>query len=338
MTDYQKLCKKDCYNFISPYGLGDTLMLCGFHKAWEEKNKGKIHFIIQPSHEIVMKMYGIKNYTLLKFEREEIRKNLNQIKASEKPTIGHIYLAHPLYHPEMDVLIKIWYDKKITFKELYTEFLQIDKNTKFEMPLNYPELTPQTEQKYGTIKELSNSVIVCPEAKSVRMFEEHYWQKIVKQYLKKGYRILCNCLDGKNLIKGCEKIAPPLEELLAIAPFCHQIISLRSGVCDLLAMGGAKQVVYYSSEEGKKQYSLKYIAPSKNIKELISPKQERKTNNHIKIYLFGFIPFLKIKEKAEKRHILLFGAIPLYKIRRKEAYVKHYLFGFLPIFKLKKSK
>jgi len=42
----EDLAKKDEYNFLSPYGLGDTMMLCGFAHAWEKKNGGKIHFII----------------------------------------------------------------------------------------------------------------------------------------------------------------------------------------------------------------------------------------------------------------------------------------------------
>ena len=37
--------KRDRYYFLSPFGLGDTMILSGFKKTWEKKHGGKIHFL-----------------------------------------------------------------------------------------------------------------------------------------------------------------------------------------------------------------------------------------------------------------------------------------------------
>ena len=38
--------KKNVMYFLSPYGLGDTMILCGFKDALEKKYNCKIHFFI----------------------------------------------------------------------------------------------------------------------------------------------------------------------------------------------------------------------------------------------------------------------------------------------------
>ena len=78
---------KDKFYFISPFGLVDTLMLCGLQKAFEAQNNSKIHFIIKHSHEIVMKLYNIKDYTIVSMKSAWPYKNpLLSKLATENPS------------------------------------------------------------------------------------------------------------------------------------------------------------------------------------------------------------------------------------------------------------
>ena len=44
---------------VSQFGLGDTMLLCGFKDALEKYYNAPVHFIIKPTHQVVMNMYGI---------------------------------------------------------------------------------------------------------------------------------------------------------------------------------------------------------------------------------------------------------------------------------------
>ena len=62
MNIFSEYIKKDCYNFILPCGLGDTLFICGFLdniKASLEKNKKacNIHLIVKPAHATILELY-----------------------------------------------------------------------------------------------------------------------------------------------------------------------------------------------------------------------------------------------------------------------------------------
>ena len=64
-NDLLKLCKKNQYNVVLNNHLGDTFTIMSFHKELKNKLKKPIHFLIQPSQEIVMELYKYKNYTVV---------------------------------------------------------------------------------------------------------------------------------------------------------------------------------------------------------------------------------------------------------------------------------
>ena len=272
MTDYQKLCKKDCYNFISPYGLGDTLMLCGFHKAWEEKNKGKIHFIIQPSHEIVMKMYGIKNYTLLKFERKWFKEEFLTLgKQHPIPQIGKPYVAHPEFIENKKNILKKFNELNMNFIELYRHFLELQKGVNFEKPIYYPKMKQKFKNKIEKIAPLEKIVLFCPEAKSIKQLPKFFWENLAKEIRKKGMFIISNVNNTEEQIPETYDISMSLEEVISLALSCNHVYSLRSGLCDLIFKKGMNLTIYYDSENTKKLYSLNDIFYNKKniIKEKV---------------------------------------------------------------------
>ena len=93
-------------------------------------------------------------------------------------------------------------------------------------------------------------------------------------------------------------------------------------------------------EEGYKNW----IKKQKDILNVIdkpvkSQVKKEKFNQYTKIkyYLFGFLPFIAIKEKSNKKYYNLFGFIPLLKIKGGENKRKIYLFNFIPLLKIKRK-
>ena len=64
--------KKNVMYFLSPYGLGDTMILCGFKDALEKKYNCKIHFLIKSSHKIVMDMYKINDFDIIDMDKVDL--------------------------------------------------------------------------------------------------------------------------------------------------------------------------------------------------------------------------------------------------------------------------
>ncbi len=49
---FENHIKTDCYNFYSPYGLGDTMLFCSFKKSWDKKRDEKIAFSFEINKEL----------------------------------------------------------------------------------------------------------------------------------------------------------------------------------------------------------------------------------------------------------------------------------------------
>ncbi len=272
MPNYQELCKQDCYNFISPYGLGDTLMLCGFRKAWEQQHGGKIHFIIRPSHEIVMKMYGIKNYSLASFSKEDVL----QIKEKTAQK-GHIYVAHPEFITTKKILLHEFSAHKYDFKELYRRFLELPEKTSFEYPISCPQISSQVLDEIKKIAPIERIVLISPEAKSIGNFPKKFWEKLVEKQHKKGYEVISNVTSPVECIRGSHYIPLSIEDAVALAHHCKKVYSIRSGFCDLIYDIDKQLNVFYDSTDTLNSYGLKRLYNISQIKEkVIKIKPEKK--------------------------------------------------------------
>ena len=61
-NDINKLCKTEEYNLVLHKHLGDVFYAIGLKDEFERVYGKKLHFIVRPQHEFLMKMYGITNY------------------------------------------------------------------------------------------------------------------------------------------------------------------------------------------------------------------------------------------------------------------------------------
>ncbi|MDD3151170.1 MAG: hypothetical protein PHV68_10120, partial [Candidatus Gastranaerophilales bacterium] len=223
-------------------------------------------------HEIVLKMYGIKNYVTAQMSDTIIREIAAQ---SPEPKKGAFYVAHPAFHSHLyDFFLKMQSPRKlIKFLPWYKEFLAIPQSSRFEKPQIYPKVSADLKKKVTEIGNLKKIAIISPEAKSLPEFDKEFWERIVKKLSKKGYKVICNVLDEKKLVKGTIFLPMTSEELIALALATDKFYSIRSGVCDLIFIKGKNLTVYYPNKLEKWRYSINSIFNRCDIVEKVISKK-----------------------------------------------------------------
>lgn len=363
--ELQKLVKKDQYNFLSPYGLGDTMMLCGFAAAWEKKHHGKIHFIIKPSHEVVMKMYGISDYSCYDFQREwnkpEFMKIAKHNPVAEK---GRIYIAHPHFHRKKfsDFLQRAdSCDTTVPFADFYKEFLGLPLSAKMIQPKYDFDLTESLKQKLTKFGPVESIILLLPEAQSLPLLNQQFWAEVIKQQNRK-YTLIQYVLNPKNAVRGIPCVDMTIEEIIALSEKCAKVIAYRSGLCDLMAPFCKQMIVFYPglfpnmkdrfALTGKniqqfnvysvfhRFYLLFFLPVIKIWERAVGFPTDQSDEGIIKkdIFLFHLFPFIRCVERGNKSKYYFLNFFPLLKVKRFHLRkIKYYLFFILPLMKLKRK-
>lgn len=292
MLNIDMLCKKDCYNFLSPYGLGDTLMLCGLKNAFEQKYNGEIHFIIKPTHEFIMKLYNIKNYDVINIDADMLKH-----QTINDPIIGQLYIAHMVFNDYGNSLLSNYSN----FLTLYKQFLKLDEGDIFETPSVQPSMSDKSRQYLSQFGNFENMVLLAPNATSTQTLNIKFWNKIAKQMTSDGYTVLVNN-ELRNLkIKKAININLPIEDTVALGLMCHKVFSLRSGLCDILAQYNVDLTVFYADKTLYERYSINKIFNKSNFREELLP-EELKVSNKKELNIFQKIFSIVNKKQDYKNY------------------------------------
>jgi hypothetical protein len=253
--------KPGCLNFISPFGLGDTLRLAGLKSALEEKYHTPLHFVINESHRIIMTLYGygIDDFSVHHFSKEELE---NIGKEYPVPRRGFPYVAHPVYS-DRSGLIERWEKTPFHVEELFERFLGLEQGVQMKAPCHYP----------APVEGLEKTVLLIPEAKSVPGISDRYWRGLAAQLRKAGYTVMQNYLQRGNGIRGVPVVEGSLEEVTAYALSCGKVYSVRNGLCDLLLWKVQRMCVLYPNEYTKTVYGMKRAFPEQDLEEELAEEK-----------------------------------------------------------------
>lgn len=313
--------QNDKYYFLCVAGLGDTMLACGFRKAFEEKYNGKIHFLIKKSQEIVMKMYQITDFTIINMDKLDL---IGIGTQTPSPAKGQIFPAHPCYIPSLKSFFNPIYFQysNVRFKDWFLQFLKLDKDAQFEEPTNYPVMSDNFKAKVNKIAPVEKIVMFCPEATSVLPLDEIFWEYKAKEMAAQGYTVISNVTKPRKCVTGTVYLEMTTEEAVTLAMECSAVYSLRSGFCDLIYKKGKDLNVYYTNHAAYYIFNLNVLFSRNDINEFIDNYGlERKIlaeQNGFKISeisLFN-LPILKIVNDFEQTQMYLFGSIPLMKIKK----------------------
>lgn len=244
--------KKDFFYYLLPWGLGDSMIFCGLKDAMEKKLGGKILPVIKPSHELIMKMYGIKSYVVVSMnavETDQHKMLCTLAKKCPEPERGKIYVAHPEFHNHFHYLMEELGNpsKDTKFLSWYKVFFGISLSEKLQLPLWYPEVSPDLEKRVKALTGLScrDVIMVLPEANSANGISSDWWSKLLENLPQD--KLLTNITHIENFpeFQKIPNIELSLEEVTALALHCRQVYAVRSGLCDLIFSKGSDLHVFY---------------------------------------------------------------------------------------------
>lgn len=261
------LCKKDCVNLASCVALGDTYIWAGLSKEIEKKYNAPIHFIIKPQYEIVMKMYGITNYTVFsKFDSVD----WDKLKKSLRPAKGKLFMAHPTFYSEYHLMYDALRYKHIEtdFVTYFKKFAGLEEEAQFHPPVWCPPISPGLKERIGSFP-LDKIVIFSMEANTCTEYRQEFWKKRIEELHKKGYRIFINSAKETKW-KHAENWNLSISDSVALAAKCHCVYALRSGYCDLIYSFCKNLRIYYNEYADLYIFSLhRMFGHQNNVKECV---------------------------------------------------------------------
>lgn len=163
---------------------------------------------------------------------------------------GRIKIFNNNYIPHTVLRTNIMNFKNINFSDtFYYGVLGLDGEVKLKHP-TYTYHNPKNEKlvddlfdKFDLIKE--KTVVFFPDAKTVGELSETFWKKLIIQIKEAGYDVCVNT-DREEIYCDIAKVINC--NLLYIREFVEKagaIVSLRSGICDLLSMVECKKIFLY---------------------------------------------------------------------------------------------
>lgn len=133
-----------------------------------------------------------------------------------------------------------WYvlglSEKIRFKK--PVFRKLDDKMKREL-----------EEK-GIIKD--KTVVIAPEANSVTRLSEKFWNGVIKELEKRGFKVFVNCISKNNY--AAENIFFSYWESVPLIEFAGCFIAIRSGLCDIVSSAKAKKIILYPQKDVNTDY------------------------------------------------------------------------------------
>lgn len=255
------------YYICCPYGIGDTIIIAGLCEEFKKVIKKKIILIVKNNHQSIPNYYKngvdgkIVNSTIVEMLR--LYSENRGIMRRKNYLYGHFL---PDYQMPLN-------------KHVVDCFLEnvLKLNPKLEMK------RPQLKNAEGQNLKKEKVAILMPYACSVEEYPIKLWENISKVLVQIGYVVYTNTKDEKEKeIKGTKRLNLNLNDTIA---FCKNdvevIVSIRSGICDLLCYTNINLIVLYNSIQLQKWYSLKRLNSTADIKEIITENKSEQAISDI---------------------------------------------------------
>lgn len=268
--------RTDCYYFVSMFSAGDTYYLCALKKALEQKYKGKIIFIIKPTHKAILEIFANIAYIIceksliLNFTQTPQCFEIDGVVST--PTLGKLFPAHS------DILQRAIITQT-SMLNWNLRWLDLPLDTRGDFPTNLPKLSESLREKLAKIALLNKIILFCPEANSCPSLPPIIFKYECNKLLNQGYKIIVNCnfssihykrIDYvKHFTTGIYDLNLSLKDVIALSLCCAGVISTRSGFCDIIAPHCENLKIYYTNFYYWWQGRLKDINPTNALKEVL---------------------------------------------------------------------
>lgn len=258
------------WGLISPYGIGDTYLLCALSRQLLAAGGDAVSLLARPSHLDVGRLFpdGIARVTALD---EADLPFLRSWRRQGPPRTGIPLVAHPHHLALADGPLP-----HLHLLDLYRRMLRLPP----EAPLLRPTL-PSTawEEAHRRFRHLGlpagRTVLLAPGATSIKTHPQAFWQGLVRDLRKAGWTVALNASVAALPLEGTVPLAFPLREAIPMAELAGWVVSSRSGLCDLLSTARCRLTVIYPRTDSPwsplQAFSLVSMGLSTDAEELELP-------------------------------------------------------------------
>lgn len=237
----QKKSQDSTIVFTGP-GLGDTLYAMAYINDYQRIHPGRKIIIIAPlsTHEIINSYGGGQvTYYLKRTQYNRLRSFYWNATLSQKGIGDCIFnTLTPFYRAECDNPENLY--------QLRTHVFGLNDNAK----ITYHNLLPAKVVTHISDFESSCKRIVLfnLDSNSYRLSDDEklYFGRIADYLIRNGYIVYCNLVGEQLPLDGTLPLRCDLHEFLAIAHQVPLIVSVRSGILDLLAPTNINMFISYS--------------------------------------------------------------------------------------------
>ncbi len=256
--------QEDEWGLICPHSIGDTYIVCSFAEAILKKHGGKrVTAFVKPQYQSVPSLFpGVSRFAVVD-DYDLMCLSFNEFR------VGRYFLGFP----SSNAIAMIGF-KGVNVIDCYRALFRIP----WDYPISVPR--PVTEEELDIAREsLSQNgfpegatVILVPDANTSPKLSPAFWELLATQLKRRGYFPVTNVRPGTKPIPGTFPGEFPLHQIRSTAEVAGWVISLRNGLCELLATCRSRISVLYPSISlfgGPlfSGYSLKAIIPSTKAEE-----------------------------------------------------------------------
>ncbi|WP_313186528.1 hypothetical protein [Lacrimispora sp.] len=109
-----------------------------------------------------------------------------------------------------------------------------------------PFLPMRKEYAQKELLKKERSVIISPYAKSVVGIPESFWEKIIGQYMDRGFTVYTNVAGDERPLYGTKPMEIPIDEMISAVEYAGHFVGIRSGLCDVIQSAACEKTVVFS--------------------------------------------------------------------------------------------
>lgn len=246
ISDVKKRYGEDaCILYIPEGRLGDTYLICIYIKAYLRNKKIEKYVFLLCGNTAINMLKSIGYTEIYELNNQEENANvLSYLKLYDFKRDGVITLFYDISHTQ--IIAGLMQYQNISMLEGYRIWLDVNKNEE----ICFPQFEYKNEDIDSVVHrfniEKNNTVIVAPYAKSLKLLNFKFWEKLCTRLLNKGFKVFTNVSnDMEKAILGTEAIKFDMKIAQVILEKAGYFIGLRSGFCDVVCNTECKKIILY---------------------------------------------------------------------------------------------
>lgn len=240
---------------ISIFGTGDTFFLCGLLPEYRRKHPGRFKVLANAQHKEIVSLFGDDS-------------DFVYISPKQAAWSYHFFtLASYLFQrivfcqPYRSLFLPNRNDAKLIEQNgiltMYKRLLDLDDDCQFHKPGNMGASSAADIPVLDLEKAKQRRVILAPSANSFSSLNiRPMMEQLARELISKGYQVYTNGKE-KEALPGTKAILLRYGDLIDLGNRENvTLVSVRSGLCDILSCSSINMIVIYPSESYLSSYSL----------------------------------------------------------------------------------